>query len=147
MTTVDAYAEALRTPNGPTEFMRAFETSGMPPPYSNGIRVGNQQVQLNGGMGRALSPPSTNNAGKTFAYATVYYPSAATVAEATPLTVVPGQERTGIDIQVRTVQTVRVSGVVTGPEGAAQNIGLKLLPGGIESYGYDTGFETGATAS
>ena len=33
----------------------------------------------------------------------------------------------------------------TGPEGTTANMGLRLLPGGIESYGYDNGFETAVT--
>jgi len=146
VTTVEAYLAAQATPRGMQEFQRNFEMAGMPMPSTSGVRIGNQQVQLSTSM-RALGPPVVNESGKTFAYATVYYPSAYVAAEATPVTVSAGQEKSGIDLQLRTVQTVRVSGAVTGPEGPVTNLNLRLIPGVRDSASFETVFDAASTTT
>jgi hypothetical protein len=51
------------------------------------------------------------------------------------VTVASGQERTGIDLQVRPVPVVKVSGTVAGGSGSAANLPVRLLPQGSEDYG------------
>ncbi|HEX7779064.1 MAG TPA: carboxypeptidase regulatory-like domain-containing protein, partial [Vicinamibacterales bacterium] len=50
-------------------------------------------------------------------YAPVYYPGTTSQADAAPITVGPGDERTNIDITARPVPMTRIDGVVIGPDG------------------------------
>jgi hypothetical protein len=63
----------------------------------------------------------------------------------TVVSVGSGEERTGVDVQLRLVSTVRVSGSVTGPEGPVPNIGVRLLPAGLEDFATELGFESAVT--
>jgi hypothetical protein len=84
-------------------------------------------------IGDLLSPADASAAGLTedghlLVFPTQFYPTAASPARATLLTVQSGEERSGIDLQLRPVRTARVSGTVSGPEGPAANISLTLSP-------------------
>ena len=74
----------------------------------------------------ALTPAATS-AG-TIVYPTVYYPAAAALAEASIVTLRSGEERAGIDLQVRPVRAARVSGTLLGPAGGIPITGLRLFP-------------------
>jgi hypothetical protein len=49
-------------------------------------------------------------------------------AQAQIITVGSGEDRAGLDLQMRLVPGSRVSGTLTGPDGPVANIGLKLVP-------------------
>ena len=66
--------------------------------------------------------------GRPLAYPTSFYPSARVASRATPIALAPGEERTGVDFQLRPLPTARVSGTVTGPTGPGANLTLTLLP-------------------
>ena len=70
---------------------------------------------------RALQEPATGKqsigVGRTAGYVPVYHPSVTSVAQATPVEVAAGDERTGVDIQMVMVPSGRVEGTVTYPEG------------------------------
>jgi len=53
-----------------------------------------------------------NEPRRTVAYAPVYYPGTAVSAQASTVTVAPGEERTGIDIQMQYVPTAKIEGMV-----------------------------------
>jgi hypothetical protein len=53
-----------------------------------------------------------------FEYSPVYHPGTATLAQATPIALAPGQEATGIDITLQRVATASIDGVVARPDGA-----------------------------
>ena len=76
--------------------------------------------------GSAMPPPDVD--GRPRVYPTVFYPAASTSARATAITVGSGEERTGVDFQLTPVRTIRVTGVVTGPEGPAGNMTVTLVP-------------------
>jgi len=63
---------------------------------------------------RAPTPTAGANA---MMYLTSYFPGTTRVTEATTVAVAPGEERTGADFAIAVRQSVRVSGVVTGPNG------------------------------
>ena len=69
-----------------------------------------------GGRGALLGAPPTDDP-EPLGYAPTYYPGVVTAAEAGKLTVGPGQELTGIDVQVQLVPTATVSGIVVGSDG------------------------------
>jgi hypothetical protein len=58
----------------------------------------------------------------------MFYPNARTGDEATLLTLAAGTDRSGIDMTLPLVQGMRVSGVLTGPDGPAVNYGLRISP-------------------
>ena len=59
-----------------------------------------------------------------------FYPSAGTFAEAQPISLAPGQEESGVIIQLREAAVFRVRGALTGSAGtgAVSNVDLLLLP-------------------
>jgi Carboxypeptidase regulatory-like domain len=62
----------------------------------------------------------------TMIYPTAYYPAAATAGQAAVITLRSGEERGGIDLQVRPVRGVRVSGTIIGPDGPSATTGVRL---------------------
>jgi hypothetical protein len=85
------------------------------------VRVGD--LLLQGAAG-----PTVNDGRTVNAFPTVWYPAAATPAQASIVTLAPGDERTGIDIQMTLTATRRVSGIVTGPSGSVPWLSLRLVP-------------------
>jgi hypothetical protein len=79
------------------------------------------------------------------AYPMMFHPAARTldVAEVVQLTF--GDERRNVDVQVRPVPTVSVSGRVVGPVEAIVNLPVRLVPRGSEGMG--AGAEAGVTAT
>jgi hypothetical protein len=69
-------------------------------------------------MTRVLTPPAAAD-GRLQVYRPTYFPSAASAAEATPIPVASGDERTGIAIALRPTPAVRVSGRLVTPDGGA----------------------------
>lgn len=145
--TIDAFLAASNSPNGTGDFTRDLSASGAPMPNPTGIRLGTQQIQLTGGQNRPLAPPAPAPDGRVVAYQTLFYPASPTSAGATTISLTSGLDRVGVDLQLRMVQTVKVSGTLTGPDGPAPNMGIKLLPSGMDSLLVDNGFETATTAT
>lgn len=86
------------------------------------------------------SPLGMTEDGRPLGYPTVFYPNAAGAAKAQILTVASGEERSGIDFAMKAVATVKLSGLVNGPEGPVSNLQLSLVPSEAEEF--VTGIET-----
>ena len=83
----------------------------------------------------ATPPPPSAQEGR--AYPATFYPGAVSVADAVPIDISYGDGRTGIDVQVRPVAAVRVSGRLTTPTGEpAPQLLLRLMPLGAERLGF-----------
>ena len=67
------------------------------------------------GLGSPIPPPPQD--GRILVYPTTYYPAARSAAQATVVAIASAEERSGIDFQLTPVPTVRVSGVLSGPQG------------------------------
>jgi hypothetical protein len=80
-------------------------------------------------------------------YPSVYYPAAPTTSQAGVVSVAAGEERANIDFQLTPAPSLRVSGMVTGPDGPSSQTGLQLLPAGVEGLQRDYSFETATTIS
>jgi protocatechuate 3,4-dioxygenase beta subunit len=135
--TADAYLQ-LMAAGGSTinsDLYRELMNSGAPMPNMGGFRFGDFILQA-GTMGRGGSTllPGPSEDGRMLSYATAFYPGATTPAQATIVTLGSGEERRGIDLQLRLVSTVRVSGSVTGPDGPMRNTGITLVPQGSEEF-------------
>jgi len=70
---------------------------------------------------------SMDASGKWRGYATQYYPAARAMASAEVLTLPSGEERSGVDIQMRYVPVSDISGTLTTPDGVAGNLVLRLI--------------------
>jgi len=83
--------------------------------------------------GDLMTPTDTTTAGVTedghlLVFPTQFYPAVATPARATVITLVSGDERPGIDLQLRPVRTARVSGSLSSPDGPAANVQVTVSP-------------------
>jgi hypothetical protein len=137
-----------RNTSAANEMSRQLTNSGAPPPAANGARIGNfylQQNSLSGsGLGQQIGPLDTD---RPLIYPTVFFPSATTSTQATVMTLASGDERTGVDLQLRQVPGFRISGTVSGPENQTANLGVRLLPANYDQYSADQGSETANTVT
>ena len=86
------------------------------------MKAGGQTFSLPGGT---LTPAVSATA--TMIYPTAYYPAAATVAQAAAIVLRSGEERGGIDLQMRPVRGVRVSGTLVAPDGLSGSTAVRLV--------------------
>jgi hypothetical protein len=87
---------------------------------------GPMRVETMLGGGGAGPPPDED--GRPRAYPTQFYPAASTSARAAAVALGSGEERTGLDFQLKPVRTMRVSGTILGPDGPAGNMPVTLVP-------------------
>jgi hypothetical protein len=85
--------------------------------------------------------------GRVFAYQTIFYPSNSTAAQASVVTLRSGDDRSGVDFQLRLVQTLRVSGTVTGPTDPVGSVSVRLLPAEVDEFGGDSSFDTATSVT
>ncbi len=142
---IEAYEQSIGQGLTNSDIFRDMMSAGIS--TSPGVRVGDNQIQLSNMIGRALPPPPPRPDGALWVYQSVFYPGATLSAQATPLTLASGEERSGIDLQLKLTRAVTVSGTVTGPDGPVAMLALRLQPGGIEDFTSDNGLEAAATVS
>ena len=111
----------------PSEESRRLTNSGAST-LPSGIRIGDLFYSSGIGTlrGPVAPPPDANR--RVMTYAPQYYGGVTTTAQASTITMKAGEERTGIDIQLKLVPAVRVSGRLIGPDGPAAWLGLRLVP-------------------
>jgi protocatechuate 3,4-dioxygenase beta subunit len=129
--TVEAYRTALAA-NDPSrqEISRElFRAGGSPtlPGTTSSIQIGDAVYAL----GRSATPPPPAR-GPFFVYSTVFYPAAPVPSSASVIAVGSGEEKRGIDVQLKPVPSGRASGVVMGPDGPAASTALHLVPVGSD---------------
>jgi hypothetical protein len=92
-------------------------------------------------------PPAPQRDGRLTVYQTTFYPTATSRGEAQAIALGPGDERVGIDIQLKPVPSFTVSGQMTGPDGPLARTSLRLLRSGGPGMAEESGFEavTGLT--
>jgi hypothetical protein len=98
-------------------------SSGVMPTDSmtSGVRIGDFMVASSG------SVPLIGPEGRLLAYQTTFYPGAAVPAQASPVTLKSGEERSDVNFQLRLIPTSRVSGTAMGPDGPVGNLGIRLV--------------------
>jgi hypothetical protein len=149
--TAEAYAQVMASGVSSLEspITRQLSNSGSPFPMSSGYRVGDLIFSTSAsgmGMGGA-PPPAPDDDGKVAIYPTQFYPASRLASQGTTITLESGQDRSGVDFQLKLTIAVRVSGVILGPSGPAGNLGLKLLPAGADEFSADNSIEAAATAT
>jgi len=141
----DTYNQSIR--DGSTvKLDRELNATSAAMPSLSGTRIGDYVVSF-GRVSTGLNvfrrpgpgelPPTSD--GKIQMYRTTFYPSATRASEATIVTLKAGEDRAGVDVQLRPVIGARVSGRVIGPDGPQALMGLKLLPTGFEQFTNDGG--------
>ena len=119
--TVEEYTRTVQTGSPPNDPSRAslqqalFEAGGgggmMPAGSPLSIQVGNV-VQT---LGRSAIPPPVGPDGRVFGYPTLFYPRSPSIAKAELITVASGDDRTGVDMQLRPVPILRSPAPLSGP--------------------------------
>jgi hypothetical protein len=126
MTVVDANATASESGNpNASDVYRRLQSSVTSTLGATGFRVGDQVLQQPTSGASVLPVPAAN--GRLMTYQTTFYPAAAAPSQATLVTLRPGEERAGINLQLRLVPAVRVSGRITGPDGPGSFLGMTLV--------------------
>jgi len=137
---IEAYQNAQNTlkPGETNPFSDELFTAGgfgLTPGTSNS-RLVNAQVQS---LARGSTQSPLNTAGANFVYATTYFPGSLNASNATAISLRSGEDRTGIDIVLRPVRAISISGTVSSPDGP---IGLTAVTltrtDGVESA-FDSG--------
>jgi hypothetical protein len=88
-----------------------------------GIQIGDNIVVLNAGA--PVPPP---HSGAMLIYPPLFHPAVSDPAQAVPIVIGAGEERAGVDIQIRPVPTVRVSGRLGGSVADIGLVPLRLVP-------------------
>jgi hypothetical protein len=68
-------------------------------------------------------------------YPATFHPGARARAAARVITLAPGEERSGVDVELEPVPLFRVTGPVNAPPAVVRHLGLRLLPRGMEEMG------------
>ena len=131
---VDGFQQAQRA-GGPTfqSYMSEISATGSLLPRGVGARVGNFLVSQFGMQNAWVVPPVYVREGRWFFYPSTFHPNSASLAFALVVTVSSGEEKTGIDLNVRPVPARRVSGRVVGPAGPVGGIALRLVSPQVET--------------
>jgi hypothetical protein len=123
ISTIDAFQAAV-TAGTAGAITREWPLSGVIQLSLSGLVIDGWQLTTSGGEQPPLSGPN----GTLLIHPTLFYPNVRSASEASVLTLAAGDERPGIDLTLPLLPSVRVSGVLIGPEGPAANHGLRLMP-------------------
>ena len=130
---VDGFQQAQREGGATMQaYISSVSANGSLLPRGVGVRVGNFLVSQFGMQNTWVVPPLQVVDGRVVFYPTTFHPSSLDVAAASVVTVSSGEEKAGIDLQVRPVPARRVSGRVIGPDGPAAGIALRLIAAGAD---------------
>ena len=105
------------------------------------LRSESQTISLRSGT----ATPIPRDDGSFLVYPTIFYPSAQTSSQAIAVSVKPGEEKTGVDLQMMPVRAVKVAGTVLTPGGFASNVPIRLIAEGDDDLQPD--FDAAATLS
>jgi hypothetical protein len=146
---VAEYQSALRGGgNQSRALIETLRATRVPIPL-NPVTFGSSTFDLFGPDGPAPRPASTPD-GRLVTFQTTFYPTSVTVHDAAPIQVAPGQVRSDIDVHLARRRWVRVAGSVTGPNGPAPYVGLRLvqpddLPAEASEFTFPVQYENAET--
>jgi len=109
------------------QYMQQVVARGSLLPRGYGSRIGDFVVSQFGSRNSPVVPPFRSDDGKQWFYPSTYHRSSFTAPGAQIVSVVSGEEKSGIDIVMRPSAASRVSGRLLGPNGPAPGIALRLL--------------------
>jgi hypothetical protein len=108
------------------EYTSGMIAAGGVLPRGVGMRIGDFVVHQIDARNSLALPTFVTIDGRTSFYPTTFAGGAHSAAMARVIPVGAGEEKSGIDIQLRPIPVRRVSGRVTGPAGAAAGLALRL---------------------
>ena len=111
------------------------------PTFTGGIAVGSSLVgTTDRTSGNVLFPVPRENG--LHIYQTTFAPSTTSLSAATAVRVGAGEARTGVDVSMRPVRAVAVSGTLADDLGAVANFGVRLftLEGDTGAIAFDVGY-------
>lgn len=120
---LDAYYAAVAGGTA-APLLRKFRETGVLDLNDSGLVVGDWQLSTSNCDPQPVPGPN----GAVLVHPTLYYPNARTSGEASLIAVAPGTDRAGVDLTLPLVTAMRVSGVLTGPDGPAVNYGMRISP-------------------
>ena len=135
------------------EFERTYglDSSGV---NGSGLRIGDHLLVRAshsysgaGQMGPSFLSPPPDADGRLTVYPMTFYPGVTALSQAESFRIESGQERGGIDLQVRLVPAVRLSGRVMGLEGPAPMITVRLVAQSAGGADNESAVETAKTVT
>ena len=125
----EAYAQAASTPGGtltnPT--YRELSASGALMGSMSGQRVGDLLFQASSSSrSGTLATPAAADDVRLMVYPTTVYPATSTLSQGGIVTLGSGETRNSIDLQLKLVPTLRVTGALVGPDGPVRNTAVRL---------------------
>ncbi len=124
-TAIDEYQTAMAAGQAASRaYSDSLQSAGAPFPNPTGLRIGDLVVNYSSPLPTHLTDASD---GRLFIYPTTYYPGSRTSTTATMITLGSGEQKAGIDLQLKPVPTYRVSGSLSGPDGPMPSMGVKLV--------------------
>jgi hypothetical protein len=131
----------------PSPEAQRLTNSGGLVPSSSGMRLG-AQIFFSGASpirGASVPPPDAN--GRLMAFAPVYHPSAPAPSQATAIALKAGEDRSGVDLVMKLVPAVTVSGTVSAPAGQGSFLSIRLVPASGGDYASEGQAEYSRTIS
>jgi len=120
---VDAYY-ASAAAGTVTPLLRKFRESGVLDMNASGLIVDEWQLSASHGDTRGIPAPN----GAVLVHPPTFHPGVHTSGEAILTTIDVGRVVDGVDLTLPLVSGMRVTGLLTGPDGPAPNHGLRLWP-------------------
>jgi hypothetical protein len=139
-------AQQSGNPNASEGYRAIINSGGTTFTGATGVRVGNHVFSSSiVSTVRGLPGPPMQD-GRLMIYPPVYYPASPTTRQATPVVLKPGEDRAGVNLQLRPVPAVRISGKIAGPSGPGAFLNVTLFPSSLETVS-DVQGEAGQTIS
>src|SRR5262249_7116286 len=104
-------------------YSRELASSRAAPFTGPGTVVGDWRLRY----GTNAHPPEPTDDGRVIVYPTTFFPGVTSPAGASVITIKSGEERSGVNFQLRPAPAVRVSGTVVGPSGPVGRLGVRLI--------------------
>ena len=136
---VTLYQQRLRDTPGRADAIRAEASASGAAITGPGMRIGDSIVQDATLSGYDMMPPPPRAGERPRIVTRTYYPSTPSLSSAQSLAVRAGEDRTGIDFNIRYIPAVRVSGTVIGLAGPEALIGIDLLVAPDEGLTWNNG--------
>jgi hypothetical protein len=114
---------------------------------SSGMRLGPLVFSSGASPIRGASVPPPDANGRLMAFAPVFHPSASTPSQAIAIALKAGEERSGVDLVMKLVPAVTVSGTVSAPTGQGSYLSLRLVPASGGDYASEGQAEYSRTVS
>jgi hypothetical protein len=121
-----------RQSSAPLEFTTAVRAAGSSDPFFGGMQIG--ETILSMGPGTAVAGIAGS---RLITYPLAFHPQGQPASEAGTLPLTSGEERTGVDLQLNAVPSVRVSGALTSLDGVIAGVPIRLVPSGVERIALD----------